>query len=319
MAVPGCHSIEELRMNFVQTVAGWIANNNDFQRQQELPAKIDWTRSVPFLLLNLSGLLVFWVGYSAVAIGVALAVFFARIFFIGGFYHRYFSHKTYQTNRFWQFIFACCAGTCVQRGPLWWAAHHRQHHMCSDEEADAHSPVQHGFWWSHVGWFMSKKYYHYNPERVRDLARYPELVFLDRYDVIMPLVLFFSMWMLGAFLHAFFPSLGTSSGQMIVWGFSLSTIALFHSTVSINSLSHVFGKRRFQTKDNSRNNVFLALLTFGEGWHNNHHHYPAAANQGFMWWEIDITFYILKAFEKLGIIWDLRTAPKSVLSKNLVD
>ncbi|MBA3661267.1 MAG: acyl-CoA desaturase [Gammaproteobacteria bacterium] len=307
-------------MKIWATLAKWIANENKFDPDlKKYPDRIDWLRSVPFILLNLSCLLVLWVGVSYVAVGVALALYFIRIFSIGAFYHRYFSHKTYQTNRFWQFVFACIAGSCVQRGPLWWAAHHRQHHMCADEPEDAHSPVQHGFWWSHMGWFMSKKYYNYNPERVRDLARFPELVFLDRFDAFIPALLFISLWAVGSFLHNFFPDLGTTGGQMIVWGFCISTIALFHTTVSINSLSHVFGKKRFKTKDNSRNNLFLALMTLGEGWHNNHHHYPAAARQGFMWWEIDITYYILKLFEKMGIIWDVRNVPKSVLEKNLVE
>lgn len=301
-----------------QTLLKWIANENHYDPNANYSDKIDWLRSVPFILVNLACLLVFWVGFSWVAFITALSLYFLRIFSIGAFYHRYFSHKTYQTNRFWQFVFAVIAASSAQRGPLWWAAHHRQHHLCSDEPADAHSPVQHGFWWSHVGWFMSKKYYYYNPERVRDLARFPELVFLDRYDALVPMLLFVSLLIAGWLLQIFAPGLHTTAGQMVVWGFCISTIALFHTTVSINSLSHVLGKKRFTTKDNSRNNLFLALLTFGEGWHNNHHHYPATARQGFMWWEIDLTFYLLKLMEKLGIIWNVKGVPKSVLEKNLV-
>lgn len=300
-----------------QTLLKWIANENHYDPNANYSDKIDWLRSVPFILVNLACLLVFWVGFSWVAFITALSLYFLRIFSIGAFYHRYFSHKTYQTNRFWQFVFAVIAASSAQRGPLWWAAHHRQHHLCSDEPADAHSPVQHGFWWSHVGWFMSKKYYYYNPERVRDLARFPELVFLDRYDALVPMLLFVSLLIAGWLLQIFAPGLHTTAGQMVVWGFCISTIALFHTTVSINSLSHVLGKKRFTTKDNSRNNLFLALLTFGEGWHNNHHHYPATARQGFMWWEIDLTFYLLKLMEKLGIIWNVKGVPKSVLEKNL--
>lgn len=299
-----------------QTVRKWVANENNYD--PSLPEKeIDWLRALPFILLNLSCLLVFWVGWSYVAVLTAFIFYLVRIFSVTGFYHRYFSHKTYQTNRFWQFVFAVLGNSAVQRGPLWWASHHRQHHLSSDEPADAHSPVQHGFWWSHIGWILSKKHYYYNPERVRDLSRYPELVFLDRYDGLVPTLTFIFFLLTGYFLNKFVPSLHTSAAQMLVWGFSISTIALFHTTVSINSLSHVFGNKRFVTKDNSRNNWFLALLTFGEGWHNNHHHYPASARQGFMWWEIDITYYGLKLLEKCGIIWDLRGVPKSVLEKNL--
>lgn len=295
----------------------WFANENKYDPNITYPESIDWLRAVPFILVNLGCLLAFWVGFSWTAFITAVILYFIRLFSIGAFYHRYFSHKTFKTNRFWQCIFAILGVSSAQRGPLWWAAHHRQHHMVSDEAADAHSPVQHGFWWSHVGWFMSKKHYHYNPERVKDLARFPELVFLDRYDALVPTCLFIALWVTGVLLEMYFPSLNTNASQMLVWGFCISTIALFHTTVSINSLSHVFGSRRFKTKDNSRNNFFLALLTLGEGWHNNHHHYPATARQGFMWWEIDLTYYILKFMEQLGIVWDVRGVPKSVLNRNL--
>ncbi|RDI46492.1 acyl-CoA desaturase [Aquicella lusitana] len=298
-----------------QTMLKWLANENNYDPNANYPDKIDWLRAMPFILVNLGCLLVFWVGFSWVAFITAAVLYFVRLFSIGAFYHRYFSHKTYKTNRFWQCIFAMIGSSSAQRGPLWWAAHHRQHHMVSDEPADAHSPVQHGFFWSHVGWFLSKKHYYYNPERVKDLARYPELVFLDRYDNLMPTVLFISLFVAGFLMHKFAPGLGTSAGQMIVWGFCISTIALFHTTVTINSVSHVIGKKRFATKDNSRNNFLLALLTFGEGWHNNHHYYPATARQGFVWWEIDITYYVIKLMELLGIVWDVKGVPRSVLEK----
>lgn len=301
-----------------QTLLKWIANENNYDPNANHPDGIDWLRALPFIILNLSCVLVFWVGFSWTAFITAVVLYFVRIFSIGGFYHRYFSHKTYQTSRLCQFIFALIAGTSAQRGPLWWAAHHRQHHLCSDEPHDAHSPVQHGFWWSHMGWFMSKKHYHYNPERVKDLSRFPELVFLDRYDSLVPIALFMILFAAGSLLSHYAPNLHTNAAQMVVWGFCISTVALFHTTVTINSASHVIGKKRFQTKDNSRNNFFLALLTMGEGWHNNHHHYPATARQGFMWWEIDMTYYILKGLEKLGIIWNVKGLPKSVLEKDLV-
>jgi len=302
-----------------QTIRKWIANENHYDPHIHYPDTIDWLRAAPFILVNLGCLCVFWVGFSWTAFITALVLYLVRVFSIGAFYHRYFSHKTYQTNRIWQFIFALIAASSAQRGPLWWAAHHREHHLHADEPSDAHSPVQHGFWWSHMGWFMSKKHYYYNPDRVRDLARYPELVFLDRYDSLVPTFLFVSLFLSGLLLQLYAPQLGTTAGQMLVWGFCISTIALFHTTVSINSLSHVFGNKRFITKDNSRNNFFLALVTLGEGWHNNHHHYPATARQGFLWWEIDITYYLLKGLEKLGIIHDVKNVPKAVLEKNLVN
>jgi stearoyl-CoA desaturase (delta-9 desaturase) len=279
---------------------------------------VDWLRTLPFIALNLSCLLVIWVGFSWVAASVALGLYFLRVFSIGAFYHRYFSHRTFKTNRFWQMIFAILGLSAAQRGPLWWAAHHRQHHLCADQESDAHSPLHHGFWWSHLGWFMSKKNYYYNPERIKDFSKFPELVFLDRFDNVVPLLLGVLLFLVGVLLQHFKPTLGTSGLQMVVWGFSISTVAVFHTTVSINSLSHQFGKRRYHTGDTSRNNIFLAILTLGEGWHNNHHHYPAAARQGFLWWEIDITYYLLKLLEKIGIIWDVRDVPHSILRKNLI-
>ncbi|HVE44509.1 MAG TPA: acyl-CoA desaturase [Gammaproteobacteria bacterium] len=301
-----------------QTSLKWFASDNQYDPHVQYPEEIDWMRAIPFILLNLGCFAVFWVGFSWTAFIVAAVLYFVRLFSIGAFYHRYFSHRTFQTSRAAQFVFALFAASCVQRGPLWWASHHRQHHMVSDEPADAHSPIQHGFWWSHVGWFLSKKHYHYNPERVRDLAKFPELVFLDKYDNLVPTILFISLLGIGSLLHHYAPQLGVTGPQLLVWGFCISTIALFNSTVVINSLCHMFGRKRFNTADSSRNSLLLALLTLGEGWHNNHHHYPATARQGFMWWEIDITYYVIKLMEKLGIVWDVRGVPHSVLQKDLV-
>jgi len=299
----------------------WFSSNNEAYNDNVnlLPNKIDWVGTLPFIILNMSCLLVIWVGVSWVAVSTAIALYFLRVFFIGAFYHRYFSHRTYKTNRFWQFIFAILGLSAAQRGPLWWASHHRQHHISADKEMDAHSPVRHGFLWSHIGWFMSTKNYYYNPERIKDFAKYPELVFLDRHDALVPIVLAVLLYGAGVLLQHLSPGLGTSGWQMLIWGFSISTIMVFHTTVSINSLAHKYGKRRFKTDDNSRNSLILALFTLGEGWHNNHHHYPATARQGFFWWELDITYYMLKLFEKLQIISDVRGVPKLILQKNRIN
>jgi len=303
-----------------QSLVRWFASNSFYDSSIELlPNKIDWVRTLPFILLNLSCLLVFWVGFSWVALTTAVALYFLRVFSIGAFYHRYFSHRTYKTNRFWQMIFAILGLSAAQRGPLWWAAHHRQHHMCADKESDAHSPVHHGFLWSHLGWFMSSKNYYYNPERIKDFTKYPELVFLDRYDGLVPFVLGVLLFLSGVLLQHVAPGLGTSGWQMFIWGFSISTVMVFHTTVSVNSLAHKYGKQRFHTEDNSRNSFLLALFTLGEGWHNNHHHYPATARQGFFWWELDMTYYVLKLFEKLRMIREVRGVPKLILEKNLIN
>ena len=299
-------------------VNGWFVSENNSNLNHDESNAIDWIRVLPFILLNLSCLLVFYVHFTWIAVTTAVFLCFFRAFTICAFYHRYFSHKTFKTNRFWQFIFAALAGTAIQRGPLWWAAHHRQHHLCSDQPEDAHSPKQHGFWMSHVGWFLTKKHHNYNSERVKDLARYPELVFLERYHLIMPTLLFLFLMLVGWCLKVYSPELNTGMGEMLVWGFSISTFFLFNITALINSLCHVFGTRRYATSDISRNNFLFALLAMGEGWHNNHHHYPASARQGFMWWEIDITYYAIKLMEFLGMVWDVAPVPASVLNRNRV-
>lgn len=303
-------------IKMLSVVRNWIVNDNDSFTPH--PDKIDWLRAIPFILVNLSCILVFYVRWSGLAIGVAIALYYARLFAIGAFYHRYFSHKTFKTTRFWQFIFAALAGTAAQRGPLWWAAHHRQHHLVADQVEDVHSPSQHGFWWSHMGWFLSKKNYHYDQSRVNDLRCYPELVFLERYDVLMPLLLFMTLGVSGLMLEYYFPQYQTGVAEMLIWGFSVSLIAVFHTTVLINSLCHVYGSTRYVTQDKSKNNLLFALLTLGEGWHNNHHHYAACAQQGFHWWEIDITFYLIKLMERLGMVWDVKPIPKHILQSNLI-
>jgi stearoyl-CoA desaturase (delta-9 desaturase) len=290
----------------------WV--DNQLTPEHTGPNQVDWGRILPFVGIHLACFGVIWVGVSAFACWFALFLYGLRIFAIGGFYHRYFSHKTFQTNRFWQFIFAILGMTAIQRGPLWWAAHHRDHHLHSDKPEDAHSPSQHGFWWSHMGWFTSKKYFHYNKTRIKDFSAFPELRFLDRFDVIVPIGFGIAIYGLGELINAYFPTLGTNGLQLFVWGFCISTVCVFHVTFTINSLLHCLGKKVYETGDTSRNNFLLALLTFGEGWHNNHHFYPACARQGFKWWQIDITYYLLLLLEKVRIIKNLRHPPLAVLN-----
>jgi stearoyl-CoA desaturase (delta-9 desaturase) len=270
------------------------------------PERTDWVRSIPFLVMHLACVAIVWVGWSPVAVGTAVGLYLARMFFLTGFYHRYFSHRTFKTSRAGQFAMALAGATAVQRGPLWWAAHHRHHHQHSDEEEDVHSPVRHGFWRSHMGWLMTRKCFPTELHRVRDLAKYPELVFLDRFDTLVPVALAGLLFGVGALLEAVAPGLGTNGWQMLVWGFFVSTTFLFHAACTINSLSHVFGTRPYDTKDSSRNNPLLALLTLGEGWHNNHHHYPHSTRQGFRWWQVDLTYYALVTLSWLGLVWDLK-------------
>jgi stearoyl-CoA desaturase (delta-9 desaturase) len=254
----------------------------------------------------------FWTGVSPVAILVAVIAYAVRMFAITGFYHRYFSHRTFKTSRVGQFIFGVIGASAVQRGPVWWAAHHRHHHVHSDQVADLHSPAQHGFWRAHLGWFLTIKGFAPDFRLVKDLMKFPELRWLDRFDIFVPVLLGVGMFSLGVLLERTAPQLGTNGWQMLVWGFFISTVVCSHATYTINSLSHVFGNQRYKTGDTSRNNWLLAILTLGEGWHNNHHHYPNSVRQGFYWWEYDITYYVLKVMSWLGIIWDLKPVPASV-------
>jgi stearoyl-CoA desaturase (delta-9 desaturase) len=274
--------------------------------------RIDWLRVLPFIGLHLGCLAVLWVGWSATAVAVAAGLYALRIFAITGFYHRYFSHKAFRTSRAMQFVFALLGASAVQRGPLWWASHHRHHHAHADDEHDAHSPQRHGFLWAHSGWFLARAHFARLDAWVPDLARYPELRFLDRFDALVPLLLAALLYGLGAWLAAVAPQLGTSGPQLLVWGFCISTVVLCHATFTVNSLAHSIGRRRYTTCDSSRNNWFLALITFGEGWHNNHHHYPASARQGFNWWEIDLTYYGLRLLSALGLIWAIKAVPDTV-------
>lgn len=270
---------------------------------------IDWLRVAPFVGMHLMCFGVFFVGVSWFALAVAAALYALRMFAITGFYHRYFSHKAFRTSRALQFVFALIGASAVQRGPLWWAAHHRDHHRHADTPRDPHSPRTQGFWFSHMGWFLTRGGFHADHDNVRDLVRYPELRALDRYDVLVPIALACVLFFGGGWLADAVPSLHTSGAQLLVWGFFVSTVVLFHATVTINSLAHRYGTRRFATRDDSRNNGWLALITFGEGWHNNHHHFPGAARQGFAWWELDLTYYALRALAACGLVWDLKPVP----------
>ncbi len=271
--------------------------------------QIDWLRTLPFIGMHLACLAVIWVGWSPVAVATAVVLYLVRMFAITGFYHRYFSHRSFKTSRPVQFIFAVIGAASVQRGPLWWAAHHRHHHATAEKEDDPHSPVHHGLWWSHTGWFLTREHFPVQEKRVRDLQTYPELRFLDRFDIVVPVLLAVGLLLTGIALESRAPQLGTNGAQMLVWGFFVSTVALYHGTFTINSLAHRWGQRRYATADNSRNNFWLALLTLGEGWHNNHHHYPVSAKQGFYWWEIDMTYYALRVMAALGLVWELKPVP----------
>ena len=296
------------------SVVSWFDTSSEYiaTAREKAPDHIDWARILPFVLMHLACLGAFWVGVSPIALLVGGIAYLVRMFAITGFYHRYFSHRSFKTSRAGQFVFGLLGASAVQRGPVWWAAHHRYHHANSDLESDLHSPSQHGFVRAHMGWFLTIKGFAPDLRFARDWQRFPELRWLDRFDILVPVALGVGMFFLGGALARSAPALGTSASQMLVWGFFISTVLCWHATYTINSLSHVFGRQRYRTGDTSRNNWLLALLTLGEGWHNNHHYYPNAARQGFYWWEFDLTYYLLKLMSWLGLIWDLKTVPVPV-------
>ncbi|MDH4378476.1 MAG: acyl-CoA desaturase [Vampirovibrionales bacterium] len=274
---------------------------------------ITWDRLLPFVVLHLGCLGVIWTGVSPTAFIVAVALYWVRMFLITAFFHRYFSHKTFEMNRFWQAIAAFGTLFAVQRGPLWWAAHHRHHHRHSDDQDDVHSPSQRGFFWAHMGWICCDANMPTRYELIPDLTKFPELVWINRLDWLGGVLLAGGLWLLGNYLYTLNGS--TTGAQLLVWGFFISTALLFHATCTINSLSHVWGAQRFQTDDTSRNNPVLAIATMGEGWHNNHHFYPASARQGFYWWEVDMTYYGLKLLAIFGVVKKLHPVPPWVYQK----
>jgi len=269
--------------------------------------RVNWVSSIPFFLVHVLCLTVIFTGFTWTAVILFAAMYFGRAFFVTAAYHRYFSHKSFRLNRFWQTVFAFQAEATAQKGVLWWAANHRHHHRYSDTELDLHSPRK-GFWWSHVGWILSDKYKDTDLSAIKDFAKFPELRWLDKHEGMPPWI-----YGLAAFGIGFWTGGWSGAWAGLVIGFFWSTVLLWHTTFLVNSAAHVIGRRRYETTDTSRNSLIIALLTGGEGWHNNHHHYQASARQGFFWWEIDMTYYVLKMMSWVGIVRDLKAPPARVL------
>ena len=242
---------------------------------------------------------VIWLGWSWSGLALAIGLYYLRMFGITAGYHRYFSHRSFRTGRVMQFIFAFLGTLSVQKGVLWWASNHRRHHKHADQPEDVHSPRQGGFWWSHVGWILSAQHEDTDTKRIPDLMKFPELVWLNKYYLVVNV---------GSAVFL----LAVGGAWALIWGFFVSTMLLWHGTFTINSLSHMFGRRRYQTTDDSRNSLILALITMGEGWHNNHHYYMRSTSQGFFWWEIDMSYYLLRLLGVFGLVWDIHVPPKHV-------
>ena len=258
-------------------------------------------------LMHVACIAVIWVGVSLPAVILCVSLYAIRMFGLTAGYHRYFSHRSYKTSRAFQFILALLGSLAVQKGPLWWAAHHRRHHRYTDQENDVHSPVVKGFWWAHIGWVISPKNDETDWSAIKDFAGLPELRWLNKYHMIPPIILGVLCFFGGVYF-------GETGWQWLVWGFVISTVLLYHGTFTVNSLAHMWGSKRYKTGDESRNNFFIALWTGGEGWHNNHHYYMGSVRQGFFWWEVDFSYYALKLLSWLNIVWDLRMPPEQVLA-----
>lgn len=261
---------------------------------------IVYPSAIPFVLVHVVCFAAFWTGVPWQALTLCVGLYWLRIFAIGAGYHRYFSHRSYSTSRIFQFVLAFLAQTTTQKSVLWWAAKHRHHHLYSDTEDDVHSPGQSGFFYSHVGWIFARRHDVADLTRVSDLTRFPELLWLHRFEQLPAVALGVACFLIGGW-----------SGLVV--GFFWSTVLVYHATFCINSLAHVHGTRRYVTGDDSRNNFVLALFTMGEGWHNNHHAYQSSVRQGFRVWELDATFYILKLLSFTGLVWDLKAPPAAVI------
>ena len=299
----------------IKTLSKWVCPPPEtHDKPDHTQDRVEWFRCVPYILIHFGALLVFFTPFAWSCLAILLISYAARMFAITAFYHRYFSHRTFKTSRLVQFLGAFVACASGQRGPLWWAAHHRMHHRHSDTEHDSHSPHHKNFLWSHTLWFMTDYALPTFLKEIPDWAKFKELRFINRYDWIAVLFLALGCYFLGEWA-AFQAWTGMNGLSMLAWGFFLPTVLLYHATFSVNSLTHMFGKKKYDTGDESRNNWFVSIITFGEGWHNNHHFFPGAARQGFSPWEIDPTYYALRLMSLFGLVSDLRPVPAWVKEK----
>ncbi|MBL62525.1 MAG: acyl-CoA desaturase [Opitutae bacterium] len=277
--------------------------------------KVEWFRCTPFILIHLAAITtIFLFPVTWPCIALAVLSYSVRMFAITAFYHRYFSHRAFQTSRLVQWLGAFAACSAGQRGPLWWAAHHRMHHRHSDTDEDMHSPHRKTFLQSHLFWFMTDYALPTYLKEIPDWLKFPELRFLNRFDWVPVVFLASACYLAGETTWAA-THFSATGWQWLTWGFLVPTVLLYHATFSVNSIAHMFGKKRFQTNDESRNNPWLAIITFGEGWHNNHHFFPSSVKQGFRKREIDLTYWILWTMSRVGLVRKLKPVPKWVQEK----
>lgn len=311
LSVPAIPAAPPTQMpDVVPSVAKRSADDRSLMRRLILIRRI-----VPFAMVHLAALGVFFVPFAWVHVLLLTVMYTFLVLGIAAWMHRYFSHRSFKTSRAFQFVLAFWAGCSAQRGTLWWAAHHRRHHAFSDTEDDPHSPTLRQFWQSHVSWIWEDEHQGAKTKWVRDLSRYPELRFFDRYYWVPPLVLWVAVAGLGAWWGSS-RAIGAWGGALsfFLWGPMLATVLSWHAIFCVNSVTHLWGWKRYSTEDHSLNNTWVALFAFGEGWHNNHHYYQHSANIGFHWWEIDVSYYTIVLFEKLGLIWDVHRAPRKAIT-----
>lgn len=282
--------------------------------------RINWKSSMSFfgaMMAGIAGIVLMIIEPKWHLIRLAAALFLVRMFLVTAIYHRYLSHKAFKMNRFWAFVFTFATTSCAQKGPIWWAGWHRHHHRFSDTERDVHSPKK-GFWWSHMGWIVCDKFSPMAEGEMKEYNSRPEILWVERHNALAPWILASACFLWAASTRGWSGGIWpfiVAGGIGLLVGYFTSTFFLWHSTFTINSLSHVWGKRVYETEDTSRNNPYLAILTGGEGWHNNHHRYPNSARQGFRWYQIDVTYYILWVLSKLRIVSDLKRVPKYIIEE----
>ncbi|MDA8561648.1 acyl-CoA desaturase [Gammaproteobacteria bacterium] len=301
---------------FFSSIKAWF-DNSHIEENIDNSENINWLRCTPFIILHVSLIFGIFAPITTAGIVLCLASYFIRMFAITAFFHRYFAHKTFTTSKTIETLFALIGTSAAQRGPIWWASHHRGHHKYSDTQLDEHSPEKKGFIKSHMLWFMCNRNFHTRKSFVKDLLRKKNLQFIDRFDGIIPLCFLALLALLG-YCAQHFTNINLTPFTAMYWGFAVPTVLLLHATFSINSFGHTFGKKVYKTGDGSRNNWVLAIITLGEGWHNNHHHWPISAKQGFKWQQIDISYYCLLLMKKLRLIKDIKIVPMSKLDKNKI-
>lgn len=299
------------------SISKWVCPPPEtFSEPATSGAKVEWFRCIPYILIHALAILAFLYPFVWPCLILCLFSYSLRMFAITAFYHRYFSHRAFKAGRIVQFLGAFAGCASAQRGPLWWAAHHRRHHRHSDTEKDMHSPKTNSLFWSHTLWFMTDYAVPTFLKEIPDWLKFPELRFINRYDWIPVAVWGGLSYLLGQW--SWFNSVTGMSGMMtFTWGFIIPTIILYHATFAVNSLTHLWGKKRFETGDESRNNSLVAIFTFGEGWHNNHHFFPGSARQGFFKGEFDLTYICLRILSSIGLVRDLRPVPDWVKKKAL--